>query len=403
MPVPLKVLFYKFVMLTTKLVIFFVPDAKPTVLSGEGSSLKLADTIAHFGLKKVLVVTDAMLVKLGVIAPIVKALEANGIEPVIFDGVEPDPSFAVVEAGLAVLKQNQCDGVLAVGGGSSIDAAKVMALAASNDKQPRELEGKFVAKRPALPLFAIPTTAGTGSEVTVAAVISDLETGTKKLVLDPKIVPLAAALDPAIMVGLPPHITAATGMDALTHAVEAYISKFATKETDAYALAATRMVVNNLEDAFSDGSNMVAREAMALGSFYAGLAFTKAFVGYVHAIAHQFGGKYHTPHGFANALVLPHILEFSKDEVADRLAQLSIACGLGERSESDTELAQRFVDKVWAMNAAMGIPKTLDALKAQDIPAITQAALHEAHFTYPVPKYMDEDQCQVLLRKLLPV
>ncbi len=398
----LQTLFFRFVMCVTKVIMFFVPDAKPTVLSGEGSSIKLTDTVSHFGLKKVLIVTDAMLVKLGVIAPIAEALKERGVEPVIFDGVEPDPSFDVVDAGLAALKQNGCDSVLAIGGGSSIDAAKVMALAGSNDKSPRELEGKFVAKNPALPLFAIPTTAGTGSEVTVAAVITDKTDSSKKLVLDPKIVPLAAALDPKIMEGLPPHITAATGMDALTHAVEAYIATFASKETDAYAVAATRMIVNNLETAYSEGSNMQAREAMALGSFYAGLAFTKAFVGYVHAIAHQFGGKYHTPHGLANALVLPHILEFSKDKVADRLANLAVECGLGEASEGESVLAQKFVDRVWAMNEAVGIPKTLDALEAKDIPAIAKAALHEAHFTYPVPKYMDMAQCQAILNKLLP-
>ncbi len=398
----LQTLFFRFVMCVTKVIMFFVPDAKPTVLSGEGSSIKLTDTVSHFGLKKVLIVTDAMLVKLGVIAPIAEALKERGVEPVIFDGVEPDPSFDVVDAGLAALKQNGCDSVLAIGGGSSIDAAKVMALAGSNDKSPRELEGKFVAKNPALPLFAIPTTAGTGSEVTVAAVITDKTDSSKKLVLDPKIVPLAAALDPKIMEGLPPHITAATGMDALTHAVEAYIATFASKETDAYAVAATRMIVNNLETAYSEGSNMQAREAMALGSFYAGLAFTKAFVGYVHAIAHQFGGKYHTPHGLANALVLPHILEFSKDKVADRLANLAVECGLGEVSEGESVLAQKFVDRVWAMNEAVGIPKTLDALEAKDIPAIAKAALHEAHFTYPVPKYMDMAQCQAILNKLLP-
>ncbi len=398
----LQTLFYRFVMCVTKVIVFFVPDAKPTVLSGEGSSIRLTDTVAHFGLKKVLIVTDTMLVKLGVIAPIAEALKEKGVEPVIFDGVEPDPSFDVVDAGLAQLKQNGCDGVLAIGGGSSIDAAKVMALAGSNDKSPRELEGKFVAKNPALPLFAIPTTAGTGSEVTVAAVITDKTDSSKKLVLDPKIVPLAAALDPKIMEGLPPHITAATGMDALTHAVEAYIATFASKETDAYAVAATRMIVNNLETAYSDGSNMVAREAMALGSFYAGLAFTKAFVGYVHAIAHQFGGQYHTPHGLANALVLPHILEFSKDKVADRLANLAVECGLGDATEGESVLAQKFIDRVWEMNEAMGIPKTLDALESKDIPAIAKAALHEAHFTYPVPKYMDMHQCQAILTKLLP-
>ncbi|MBU3070385.1 iron-containing alcohol dehydrogenase [Aestuariicella sp. G3-2] len=403
MPFSLQVLFYKSLMLMTKCVMKFVPDAKPTVLSGEGASLKLAGTISQLGLKKILIVTDAMLVKLGVISPVEEALKAQGVDVIIYDGVEPDPSFTVVEAGLEMLKQHECDSVLAIGGGSSIDAAKVVALAASNNKSPRQLEGRFVAKLPALPLFAIPTTAGTGSEVTVAAVISDPQAGNKKLVLDPKLVPMAAALDPKIMVGLPPAITAATGMDALTHAVEAYLSEFATKETDAYALSATKMILDNLEAAYNDGGNLAAREAMVMASYYAGLAFTKAFVGYVHAIAHQFGAKYHTPHGFANALVLPHILEFSKDRVSGRLASLAVACGLGEASENEWALAQKFIDKVWAMNEAMGIPKTLDALQVHDIQAISEAAMHEGNYTYPVPKYMRLEECQDILRKLLPV
>ncbi|NHO68027.1 iron-containing alcohol dehydrogenase [Aestuariicella hydrocarbonica] len=403
MPFFVKVLFYKCVMLLTRLVMHFVPDAKPLVLSGKGSSVQLSEAIAHFGMRKILLVTDKMLVKLGVIEPILTSLKSQGIEPVVFDGVEPDPTFDVVDAGLSVLRRHQCEGVLAVGGGSSIDAAKVIALAGNNDKTARQLEGKFVAKKPAMPLFAIPTTAGTGSEVTVAAVISDPTAGDKKLVLDPKLVPLVAALDPEIMLGLPPAITAATGMDALTHAVEAYISSFASKETDAYAVTATRMVIANLETAYHDGSNVAAREAMAMGAFYAGLAFTKAFVGYVHAIAHQFGAKYHTPHGFANALVLPHILQFSKDHVADRLATLAVECGLGERTESQSVLAQKFIDKVWAMNKAMGIPATLDALQAADIPDLAQAAMREGNYKYPVPKYMDLQQCQGILKKLLPV
>ncbi|NIB43975.1 iron-containing alcohol dehydrogenase [Pseudomaricurvus alkylphenolicus] len=396
-----QVVFFKLLMLVMKVVLKFIPDARPTVFSGEGSAVKLAQTIGHFGHKKVLVVTDAMLVKLGVIDPVIEGLKARGIEPVIYDGIQPDPTFSVVEEGLKRLRSEGCDSVLAIGGGSSMDAAKVMALAASNQRPPQDFEGKFVAKKPALPLFAIPTTAGTGSEVTAAAVISDTEENAKKLVMDPKIVPLAAALDPTLMAGLPPQITAATGMDALTHAIEAYISRLATDETDAYARAATRMIINNLETAYEDGGNMAAREAMALGSFYAGMAFTRAFVGYVHAIAHQFGGLYHTPHGLANAVVLPHVLEYSKDHINSRLADLALECELGQPGESESQLAQKFIDKVWAMNQAMGIPRTLDALKREDIPTITKAALFEAHFTYPVPKYMDKQQCQTLLNNLL--
>lgn len=398
----LKVLFYKLVMVFTRLLVMLLPENKPTVFSGPGSSLQLADSMAQLGAKKVLVVTDKILVELGLIDPIKARLEEQGVEVAVFDGVEPDPSFKVVDAGLAALKQERADSLLAVGGGSSIDAAKVIALAAGNDKAPKQLEGKFKARKPALPLYAIPTTAGTGSEVTVAAVITDTELDQKCLVLDPKGVPLAAALDPEIMKGMPGPITAATGMDALTHAVEAYISRFAEARTDAYAVAAIRMIMNDLTKAYDDGSDIKARSSMALASYYAGMAFTKAFVGYVHAIAHQFGAKYHTPHGLANAIVLPHILEYSKPAVAHRLGELAIECGLGERSESDWVLADKFIAKVWEISEHMQVPKTLDALKAADIPEITKGALKEAHYTFPVPRYMDQDQCERIIGKMLP-
>ncbi len=403
MPQAVKVLFYKFLMILTRLVMALLPDMKPMVILGSGSSLRLADTIGQFGLKKVQIVTDKMLVELGMIDSVTERLKAQGIETIVFDGVEPDPSFEVVEAGLNSLKQQHCDAVLAIGGGSSIDAAKVMALAAGSNKTPRELLNRWARRKQALPLFAIPTTAGTGSEVTVAAVISDPQMGRKKLIADPKMVPLAAALDPDLMAGMPPHITAATGMDALTHAIEAYISDFASASTDVYALAAVRLIMENLEQAYNHGDNRSAREAMALAAFYAGQAFTKAFVGYVHAIAHQFGARYHTPHGLANALVLPHILEFSKDKVAKRLAELAVECGLGQGHEEQNLLAQRFIDQVRSLNDSVGIPETLEDLQADDIPALAEAALQEGNHTYPVPKYMEMDECQALLQKLLPV
>ncbi len=397
----LQIVFYKCVMFITKLLVMLMPEYKPTLYSGSGSALKLTESMAQLGSKKVLIVTDKILVELGLVEPIQKSLIKQGLEVVIFDGVEPDPSFKVVEDGLAVLKDNKCDSVLAIGGGSSIDSAKVMALSASNNKSPRNLVGILKGKVPALPLYAIPTTAGTGSEVTVAAVISDLDAGEKCLILDPKTVPLAAALDPDLMKGMPPHITAATGMDALTHAVEAYISCFASKTTDMYALAAVKLIMKNLTKAYDKGADIDARNSMGLASFYAGLAFTKAFVGYVHAISHQFGGRYHTPHGLANAIVLPYILEYSKPEVAARLATLAIECDLGERSESDWVLAEKFITRIKEMNEHMKIPTQLEALKEGDVVDIAKGALKEAHYTFPVPRYMDQAECEKLLRRLI--
>jgi len=384
-----------------KVLVGLISQPKPIVLVGEGSSIKLCETISHLGVAKVLVVTDAMLVKLGLVEPLLKALADNGIESAVYDGVEPDPVWTVVEDGLAALKANNCDGVIGLGGGSSIDAAKVIALAAANTVPPRELEGFRKAKNDSLPLFAVPTTAGTGSEVTIAAVISDPDTHKKALIGDTRVIPKAAALDPALMLGLPASVTAATGMDALTHAIESYIGEWATDETDNLAKASIKMIFENLPTAVETGTDMKAREAMALASFYAGMAFTKAMVGYVHGIAHQLGGKYGIPHGLANAVVLPHVLEYSKDAASHRLAELAIHTGLGEHYEGDAVLAQKFIDHVKAMNEKIGIPVGFEQIKQQDIPELAAAALLESHGTYPVPEYMDQAQCEAMIGRLM--
>ena len=374
---------------------------KPTLFTGAGSSLELCSVIGQMGTRKVLIVTDAGLVKIGLLDNIMKALTDNGVEFVVFDGVEPDPTYDQVEAGLEILKQHDCEAILAVGGGSPMDAAKIIAARATNDKPIEKMAGLFKIRHDCLPLYAIPTTAGTGSEVTVAAIVSEPSTNTKTPVMDPKLVPVMAALDASLMTGLPPAITAATGMDALTHAIEAYISINASEETDRYALAATKMVMTNLPVAYANGQDITARNNMALASCFAGLAFTEASLGYVHAIAHNFGAFYHTPHGLANSIVLPHILEFSKDSAVDRLADLAIASGLQAGEESDQELAEKLIEHIRSMMRTFEIPDKLDALRVEDIPAIAKAALKEAHYNYPVPEYMEQAQCEELLHGLL--
>jgi len=374
---------------------------KPTLFSGPGSSLELCKAIAQMGTEKLLIVTDEMLVKIGLLDDIKKTLERGGVEYVIYDGVQPDPTYSQMEEGLALLKQNMCDAVLAVGGGSSIDAAKVISALATNEKPVRNLAGMFKVWRACLPLYAIPTTAGTGSEVSIAAVVSDPEGNQKLPIIDPKLVPQMAALDGALMTGLPPAITAATGMDALTHAVEAYISANATSETDGHAIAATRMIMENLPKAMKDGQNVEARQNMAMASLYAGLSFTKAGLGYVHAIAHSFGGYYHTPHGLANSIVLPHVLEYSKDAVSDRLAKLAKVSGLKQGLESNRQLAEKFIDHIRSMMRDFDIPDKLEALRKEDIPSIAEMAMKEAHFTYAVPKYMDQSRCEKMIHQMM--
>ncbi|MGH8030018.1 MAG: iron-containing alcohol dehydrogenase, partial [Arenimonas sp.] len=248
----------------------------------------------------------------------------------------------------------------------------------------------------------VPTTAGTGSEVTIAAVVSDPANTRKFAIMSPRLVPIAAALDGALMTGLPPPITSATGMDALTHAVEAYISRNRTAKTDSEALEATRLIMQNLPTAVKNGTNIEARQNMALASFKAGVAFTTAGVGYVHAIAHNFGAYYHVPHGLANAIILPRVLDFSKPTCTPRLAKLAEVSGLKKGNESEAVLADAFIARIRAMNAEFGIPTQVDKLKDNDIPAITDKALTEAHLFYAVPRYMDTPECQAFIRQMLP-
>jgi alcohol dehydrogenase class IV len=379
-----------------------IPIPRPTLLVGPGSSVRLAEAIAGFGHRRVFVVADPVLARLGLVDPFLASLEASGCRHERFDEVTPDAPIPIVERGIEAFRAARCDAIVAFGGGSVMDAAKVIGLAAANRRDPRTLVGYFRAFAGPAPIYAVPTTAGTGSEVTVAAVISDPEAGRKLVIADTRIVPQIAALDPELMAGLPRAVTAATGMDALTHAIEAYISGWRTDESDRLAETAVRAIFQNLPIACRSGRDLVARERMALAATWAGMAFTRANVGNVHAIAHQLGGRYHTPHGLANAIVLPHVLRFCVAEAAPRLAALARALGLGKARDAEPALARRFIAEVEALARGIGIPERLDALRASDIPALAEAACWEADTNYPVPRRMDEADCAAILRKLLP-
>ena len=379
-----------------------VPIPQPLLMVGPGSSARLGQAIGAFGHRKLLLVSDAVVTRLGLMAPLTEALAASGTPFVLFDAITPDTPIDAVEKGIAQFNKENCDAIVAFGGGSVMDAAKVIGLAAANGKHPRDLVGYFKGLHGPVPLYAVPTTAGTGSEVTVAAVVSDPEHGVKLVIADTRIVPDMAALDPCLMTGLPADITAATGMDALTHAVEAYLGGWSTPYTDRMALAAVGMVYQYLPLACRDGANLQAREQMALAACYAGLAFTRANVGNVHAIAHQLGGRYHTPHGLANAIMLPGVLRFCATASRARLAVLARRAGVGMDGASEEQLAGRFLDSVDAMNAALGIPRHLAALRARDIPALARAACWEADANYPVPRRMTQADCEALLRAVLP-
>lgn len=378
---------------------------KPFSFVGPGASLSLAREIIGLGVKRVMVITDGQLFKLGIVNPLIELMRDEGVEVDVFSEIEPDPGYELVLTGVERLSGFKPDAVIAVGGGSSIDGAKAILLSHANDCHPSKLIGVWLYSRPrkrCLPFFAIPTTAGTGAEVTIAAVVSDKAAQIKYAIIDPKTVPAMVALDPRLMVGLPPFITAPTGMDALTHAVEAYLTTIATAETDELARMASASIMRNLIIAYTDGQNLEARERMAVAATMAGLAFTRVGVGYIHAISHQLGGLYHVPHGVANAIVMPYVLEFSKPNCAQRLAGLARISDIGENGASDEELADAFIARIRKLNADMQIPGFIKELKREDFDRIIDRAFAEAHGTYGVPRYMTRADATTILEKLLP-
>ena len=379
-----------------------LPIRQPTMLVGPGASARLGQAIGGFGHRKVLLVTDAVVAQLGLTTGLTQALEASGTAWAVFDAVTADAPIPVVEQGIERYQREGCDAIVAFGGGSVMDAAKAIGLAVANRKHPRDLVGYFRGRHAPAPIYAVPTTAGTGSEVTVVAVIADPDQHKKLVIADTRLVPRMAALDPCLMTGLPPHITAATGMDALTHAVEAYVGYWGTAFSNRMALSAVGLIYQNLPIAYANGQDLEAREKMALASTYAGLAFTRASVGNVHAIAHQLGARYHTPHGLANAIMLVPVLRFCSAAAEGRLAELAVHARVADASEPVALRASKFIDSVAAMNRSMAVPCHLDALQVPDIPALAEAACWEADTNYPVPRRMSQADAEGILREVLP-
>ncbi|MGF1763369.1 iron-containing alcohol dehydrogenase [Aliivibrio kagoshimensis] len=379
-----------------------VPIPMPKLIEGEGSIVQAAQALLEMGGNKPLIVTDAILVKLGITKFLTDALDAEQVQYVLFDKVTPDPTLQLVTTGVQLYNQSGCDSIIALGGGSSMDCAKGIAAAAVKNVEVKKLIGLLRVRKALPPFIAIPTTAGTGSEATVVAVISDPNKKLKFTIIDPSLVPAIAILDPLLMTGLPANITAETGIDALTHAIESYIGGYATEQTKAYGYDAVKRIFAYLPKAYSDGDDIEARRHMSIASFNAGVAFTRASIGYVHAIAHQMGGYYHIPHGLANAVILPHVLEFSFDAGICQYAELAIAAGLSTPDDTQLEAAHKFVAGVKTLNQTLNIQTDFPQLKAQDIPTLAKRAVKEAYCEYPVPKLMNRAQCERLLEQLLP-
>ncbi len=400
---PLKKLFYRTFSYTMRGVVKITLLPSPTLYSGPGAVKKMPEAIKSKSIDNVLIVTDKDLMGLGLLDGMLESLDVNGIKYTIYDKVQPNPTIQNVEDGLDMYLKNNCEGLILFGGGSPMDCGKVIAARVKRPKKSvADLRGWLKILRFLPPMFAVPTTSGTGSEITIAAVISDPATHEKFALVDPSTVPKFAFLDPELMAGLPPHITSTTGMDALTHAVEAYIGLHSVQTVKIHAEKAARMVFENIEDVYKDGSDLAKREKMALASYYAGYAFTRASVGYVHAIAHNMGGQYGVPHGLANAIILPYVLQISREKAEKKLANLAIEVGLGHFGEPERQLSIRFINAIKTMNQNLGIPEKIKELKEEDIPLIAERALAEAQPMYPVPLLLNQKSCEELIRNLLP-
>lgn len=375
------------------------PSPAYMVYLGGGSAAQLCRHIARSGVRKLLIVTDKPLRELGIVDQATAALAEAALPTVVYDGVEPNPTYAQVSAGKALMLEHGCDAVLAIGGGSSIDAAKIIAASATSDEDPKTWVGFGKVKHEVPALYAIPTTSGTGSEATMGAVISDTVTHEKGVISGATLLPAAVALDSDLMLGMPSPITAATGMDALTHAIEAYICVWDRGTRKQHASMAVQLIFAHLRDAVADGSDREARDAMALAAYYAGIAINQVNVGNVHAIAHQIGGKYGIPHGLANSLVLPHVLNFCRRESVNELAELAVLAGVGEPGQTPDRLAGQFIDAVVQLRADVGIGETSDRIRPEDYGYLADLALKECE-GYPVPKLLERDATLDILRAI---
>ena len=376
----------------------FFPWNEPEIFSGAGAVKNLAKIIKEKGFNKPLIVTDPGLMKLNLLAGLFESIEAQGYTYALYDEVVPNPTVENIEAALKIYKDNECDCVIAFGGGSSMDCAKIAAARAAHPNKPVEkMRGVMKVGKGLPPIFAVPTTAGTGSETTIAAVITGAN-HTKITIMDPFIRPPYAVLDPELTLGLPPFITAPTGLDALTHAVEAYIGRSNTKNTAARARQAVNLIYKYLPVVYEDGTNIEAREQMLKASYYAGVAFTQAYVGYVHAFAHAIGGMYGVAHGSACATILPEMLKFFGNSCAKQLADLADEAGI--TGDNDIIKAKKFIKSISEMNEKMGIPARFDMLKDEDFDELADRILKEANPLYPVPKEMDKSQVLKMLAHL---
>lgn len=366
-----------------RIAIPILPYREPKLLKDNDELIAL---LQEKQIKSVLLVTDKGIRGLGLTETLENQIKSNDIKLAVYDDTVANPTTKNVAEALDKYKSNDCEAIIAFGGGSAMDCAKATGARVVRPKKPlSKMKGILKVNKKLPLLIAIPTTAGTGSETTLAAVITDSETRHKYAINDFPLIPEYALLDANLTVGLPKFVTATTGMDALTHAVEAYIGRSTTKQTRDYALRAVKLIFENLETAYTDGTNLEARQNMLQAAYLAGLAFTKSYVGYIHAIAHSLGGKYNVAHGLANAIIMPYVLKKYGKKIFKKLWELGVYANLFNESTPIEVGAKYFIEKIENMNANMGIGTRIDEIKTEDIPFLAMTAEKEANPLYPVP------------------
>ncbi len=394
----LKKLCYRIFQIGFRAALPILPYREPKLISS-CDKLEIVFNEAHTA--AALIVTDKGVVNNGLIKPLENALKNNNIRYVVYDKTQPNPTVDNVEEALKIYHKNQCDTLIAIGGGSSMDCAKAIGARAVYPKKSLAKLGGILRVLRRLPtLIAIPTTAGTGSEVTLAAVITDSTKHHKYALMSFPLIPHYAVLDAALTYTLPPHLTATTGIDALTHAVEAYIGRSTSRETRQLALDATKLIFENIETAYTNGSDYKARENMLSAVYKAGIAFSKSYVGYIHAIAHSLGGQYGTPHGLANAIIMPYVLEEYGKSIYKKLHKLGIAAGICTELDTYKEGAVKFITAIKELNKGLNIPSKISDIQKEDIPKLAKHAEKEANPLYPVPKLYTKSELEKLYYRI---
>lgn len=393
-----KALYCRTYQTAMRLILPVLPYHEPQLLKSYAHLLQI---LKSNGKQSVLLVTDKGIRNLGLTKSLEKKITKQKINLTVYDGTVANPTTDNVEDAFSLYRQNHCDCIIAFGGGSAMDCAKATGAKVANPKKQLSKMKGILKVRKKLPLLiAIPTTAGTGSETTLAAVITDSTTRHKYAINDFPLIPSYALLDAKLTVGLPPAITSTTGMDALTHSIEAYIGRSTTKKTREWALTSIKLVFENLEKAYNDGGNLTARKNMLKASYLAGLAFTQSYVGYVHAIAHSLGGMYNIAHGYANAVILPHVLKRYGKTIYKKLWEIGVFTGLFDKTVSKQQGAMIVINKIESMNKNMKIETSIPQIEEKDIPTLAKTAENEANPLYPVPLLLTAKQLETIYHNI---